>query len=88
MNHEKKISLKVDKKITEQVIVEDVLNKAASGYDNRLALLIYSMVKKWHYKKLLYYLNLFEEAINSHKSYTSKYNKNNKTKKNKPGKIK
>lgn len=45
-------------KITEQQLMESVLNQYYSGYDSKLTLFVYALAHSWHYKKLIYYLKL------------------------------
>lgn len=56
-----KLKINIDKKITEQILMENCLNQISSGYDSTFLLCLYALEKGWDKDKLLYYLNLLKE---------------------------
>jgi hypothetical protein len=57
-----KFTIKIDKEITEQLLIENCLNMVYSGYDSYLELFFYALANSWHVNKIVYYLRLIEEA--------------------------
>jgi hypothetical protein len=53
----------IDKKVTEQGIVETCLNYVSAGLDYKILLFFYAFAQHWHYDKLIYYVNLIEKEI-------------------------
>lgn len=54
-------SLNIDKKITEQMIVENCLMLKYAGLDYMLILSFYALGKGWRYDKLIYYMDMLGE---------------------------
>jgi len=58
-----KMKLKIESNITEQNIMESLLNMRYSGVGFNIIIFLLSfhaLVNEWHYKKLNYYLRLLE----------------------------
>ena len=56
------LTIKIDKKVTEQFLIENCLNMKCSGYNNEAVLLLYALDKRWNINKLTYYLKLMKDA--------------------------
>ena len=56
--------LTIDKKITEQQLVENCISYLVAGYDYKLLFFFYALGKRMHKDDFIYYINLFEEIKN------------------------
>jgi hypothetical protein len=56
------IKLLVDKRITENKLIENCLMYYHSGYDYKLLMAVYAMAKSWKIDKFTYYINLIENV--------------------------
>lgn len=56
-----KISIDIDKSLTERLLIEYCLMLKHSGYDYSFPFCFYALAKHWHFDKLNYYLKLIEE---------------------------
>ena len=57
--------LTIDKKITEQQLVENCISYLVAGYDYKLLFFFYALGKRMHKDDLTYYINLFDEIRDS-----------------------
>jgi len=52
--------ISIDKKLTEQSLIEYCLNIKSSGYDCKFIFFLYALGKHWHIDKLSYYIKLLD----------------------------
>jgi len=55
------LKLTVDKRITDDKMIENCLMYYHSGYDYKVMLSLYAMAKQWKINKLAYYISLIEK---------------------------
>lgn len=53
--------LTISSNVKERDLLESCLNLYHAGYNYTFQLALHSLVHSWHYKKLMYYINLIEE---------------------------
>lgn len=58
------LKLTIDKKITEQLIIENCLMYYNSGYEYMPFLSLYALAERWNINKLIYYINLIKGSKN------------------------
>ena len=56
--------LTIDKKITEQQLVENCISYLVAGYDYKLLFFFYAFGKRMHKDDFIYYIKLFVEIEN------------------------
>ena len=54
----------IDKKITEQQLVENCISYLVAGYDYKVLFFFYALGKRMNVDDFTYYINLFEEIKN------------------------
>ena len=55
------LKIQIDKKITDEMMMEYCLNLYFSGYDPFLLMGFYSLGKGWHFNKIVQLTNLMED---------------------------
>ena len=57
-----KFTIKIDKRITEQKLMEYCLNLTYSGYDPIFLMFLYALSKRWRIDKFSYYMDLINRG--------------------------
>jgi hypothetical protein len=55
--------LNIDKKVTEQFLIENCIMWKLAGVEYRPIFFLYALGKGWNFNKLMYYADLLEEII-------------------------
>jgi hypothetical protein len=54
--------LSVDKKVTEQLVIENCIMWKYAGFDYRILLFVYALAEAWKFDKLIYYTTMIENC--------------------------